>query len=125
MMNLIDKQDRFFPGGATAIGGRGHHPAHFCNIALHPAKPLKFRLRQCGDDLGECRLARAGRSGKDDRGKPVRLDRAPQQFARREDMLLSHELVERPRTHPTGERRRSVGLRFRFRLVEEVLHVAE
>ena len=39
-------------------------------------------------------------------GNAIRLDRAPQQFARPEDVFLPRIFIQRPRTHPLRERRR-------------------
>ena len=68
-----------------------------------------------------------GRAGEDDRRQPIRFDRAPEQFARRENVLLPDELLERARPHPAGERRGGVGLRTIsvFFLAEEVLHAGD
>jgi hypothetical protein len=77
------------------------------------------------DDLRERRLTGARRTREDNRWQPIGFDRAPQQFPRREDMLLADELLDRARAHARGERRRGgwcldrlhLGVRF-----EEILH---
>ena len=54
--------------------------------------------------LRERRFARAGRAGKDDGRQTIGFDRAPQKFARREDVFLPDKLLERARPHSCGER---------------------
>src|SRR5439155_16260975 len=49
MMNLINKEDRLLPGCAETITGRGEHPAHFGDVAFHPANPNKFGMGHLRD----------------------------------------------------------------------------
>ena len=64
----------------------------------HRRDLLEGRARPLGDDAGDRRLARAGRAEQDHRRRPVLLDREPKRRAGPEDVLLAHELVERPRS---------------------------
>src|SRR6185369_10601312 len=61
------------------------------------------------DDARERRLTGAGRPPQDDGLQEIALDRLAQRFARGEQLLLAHELVEGARAHPLGERRRRIG----------------
>ena len=125
-MNLIDEEDGPLTRSAQPVRRRRHDSSHFRDIALHAAQPHKFRLRHRRDDLRERRLSRARRAGQDDRGQPIRLDRASQEFAGRENMLLPDELFERTRPDAAGERcSGDGGLGFHLRVGEEVLHREE
>ena len=125
MMNLIDEEDRLLARSAQPVGRRRHDFPHLGDIALDSAQADKFRLRHRRDDLREGGFARAGRAGKNDRRQSIRLDRAAQEFAGREDVLLPDKLLERARSHPAGERRGGIGLCVRLRLGEQVFHVEE
>ena len=57
-------------------------------------------------DVGERRLAGAGRSPQDQRGRGAALDQLAQRRARAEQVLLPDDLVEGARAHAYGERRR-------------------
>ena len=78
----------FAPLVREPVRGGGDHAPHVGDVAFHAAQPLEPRLRGARDDLRQRRLARARRAEENDRRNPVRLDRAPEQFARPEDVLL-------------------------------------
>ena len=104
-VDFVDEQDRLRAAVLQPIRRRRDHAPHVGDVALHAAQPLKPRLRALRDDLRQRRLPRPRRAEKDDRGDAVRLDRAPQQFARAEDVLLPGVFLERARAHPFRERR--------------------
>ena len=59
---------------------------------------------EIGDQARERRLAGAGRPPEDDRLQEVALDRLAQRPARREQLVLAVDFVERARAHALGER---------------------
>ena len=77
-------------------------------------KGTNSRAVYCAIEPRERRLARAGRSPEDHRAGHASLDRLAQRLARREQMLLSHELVERPRTHARRQGLRRLAREQRF-----------
>ena len=79
-------------------------------------------MRHLGDDTRQRRLSAAGRSMENHRGQAIRLNRATQKFARPKNVFLADKLIERARSHPSGQRRSGV---CSFSLVcslEQVLH---
>ena len=111
VMDFVHEQDRFLAGRAEPVGRGGDDSAHFGDVAFHAAEPLEFRVGHVGDDMGEGGFAGAGRAGQNDGRQTVGLDRAAQQFSRREDVFLADKFLQRARAHPGGERRGAVDLR--------------
>ena len=110
VMNLIHEQDRLLPGSAEAVASPRRRPCASRRRCFPRRSTVSnFACVIVGDDLRQRRLAGAGRAGEDDRRQPVRLDRAAQEFARREDVFLPDKLLERARPHPRGERRSALG----------------
>ena len=124
MMNLINEQDRLLPGRAQAIRGRSDDAAHFGDVAFHAADPDEFRVRHLRDDVGERGFAAAGWPGENHRRQTIGFDRAAQQFARRQNVFLADEFIERARTHARGQaaRYRSAFNVDIFVIPEKILH---
>jgi hypothetical protein len=123
MMDLINEQDRLSPGRAQTICGCSDNPAHFGDIAFYAADPDELCVRHFRNDPSQCGLAAAGRPGENHRGQTIGFNGTAQQFARRQDVLLADELVERARTHARGKRRTIGALDFDVLLVlEKILH---
>ena len=75
--------------------------------ATFPSTPLSRSNRECVEDGNHLRKAcfsYTGRTIQDDRGNPVRLDRATQQLARAKNVPLTDVFVQRARTHPCRQR---------------------
>ncbi len=66
-VDFVDEENRPDAAGLEAIGRAGDHAAHVRHAALDPAESLEPGLRGLGDNLGQRRLARAGRPEEDDR----------------------------------------------------------
>src|SRR2546428_12371259 len=64
-----------------------------------------MRLRHIGNNPRKRGLSRARRSPEDDGLEQVAFDGLTKRLARRKDIILSQELVERSRAHALGERR--------------------
>ena len=105
VMNFVDEQNRFLAGRSKPVGGGGHDFPHLRDVAFHSAEPLEFRAGHVGDDMGEGGFAGAGRAGEDDGRQPIRLDRAPQKFSRREDVFLPDKFFQSARAHAGRQRR--------------------
>ena len=73
----------------------------------------KRRVGARRNDVGERRLARAGRPPEDAAAQPIERDGAPQKAALRDEVLLPHELIHGVGAHALRER-----LRFFFVIVE-------
>ena len=63
------------------------------------AEGHEYPLRGAGDEVGERRLAAARRSPEDHRAGHAPLDGLTQRLARAEQVLLTHELVQRSGPH--------------------------
>ncbi len=105
-VDLVDEQDRRFPAqlapGARLVDLR----ADLRDVRLHAVERLETRAGRARDHAGERGFPRARRTVENQRGEAVALDRAAQQLARRENVLLARHLVERARPHP---RRQGLG----------------
>ena len=105
-MNLVDEHDRAAVGRLAQVRGGDHHLADFLDAREDGAERYELRLRHVRDDARQRRLAGARRTPEDDRLQQIALDRFAQRFARREQLLLSDELLERARAHAFRQRRR-------------------
>ena len=75
---------------------------------------MNSHLRDARDQLGERRLADAGRPPQDDRRQFVALDLPPQRLARPEHVLLPDVVLQALRPHALGERPLPVRPRLRL-----------
>ncbi len=113
-VNLVNKQNSGLPRVLPPIGRRSQHSPHIRHIRFHPAQPLEFAPRLPRDDLRQRSLSRPRRPVKYKRLDAIRLNRAPQQLSRPQDMFLSRELVQVPRPHARRQRLRGEGAGFIF-----------
>src|SRR5262245_36237276 len=93
-VNLIHEHD----GARAVLAGLlrvGHHLLDFFDTAEHRRELDEIGLGDLRDDLGQRGLAYARWTPEDDRPRIIALDLHPQRLARREDVLLPHELLER------------------------------
>src|SRR5690348_10687540 len=102
-MDLVDEKDRPLAELARLFGRR-HHVLDFADSGEHRAELDEMATRLARDDHGQRRFARARRTPEDRRRKLVALDRPPQRLPWSEEVELTHELVQRIRTHPVRQR---------------------
>ena len=103
-VNLINKQNRFFPIHPLGVFGLRHHFLHVlfpgnCGIDLG-----KLRARRIGNNLCQCRFPRSRRPVKNDGADLIRLDRPVKQLVLADNMLLPHHLVQSRGTKPGRQR---------------------
>ncbi len=123
MMNLVNEQDRLSPGRAETIRGGGDDTAHLGDVAFHSADPNEFCVRHLRNDPGQCGLTGAGWTGENHRRQSIGFNRAAQQFAWRQNVLLTDKLIERARAHARGKRRAIGALNFDILVIpEKILH---
>ena len=115
-VDLVDEQDGAARRHAARGLGLGHHGLDVPDAGEHRAERDEVRARRRGDEPGHRRLAGARRAPQDDRLQRVALDGGAQRLAGRQQLLLAHELVERPRAHPLGQRCRRRTMRLVRRL---------
>jgi hypothetical protein len=121
-MDLVDEHDGPASRRPPETLGRGHDVADFLDAGEDRAEGDEPRPGCLGDDAGDRGLARTGRTPQDDRLEQVALDRLAEWLAGREQFVLADELVERPRPHTLGQRRRSAR-RWFFAVRKERIHV--
>src|SRR5262249_16293315 len=80
------------------------HRANFFYSGRHRAEGHEARCGLIGYDAGEGRLAGPGRAPEDQRLQSILLDHLAERAARTNDLLLAHEIAERPRSHSVCER---------------------
>ena len=110
-VDLVHEHDRPAAHSSPALLRRGHDLLDLLDAGEHGAERHEVRLRDLGDHSRERRLARAGRTPEDDRLQEVAFDGLAQRPARREDLFLTDDLVERAWTDPFRERRAGGGRR--------------
>ena len=103
-VNLVDEEDGAAAPGTPRTLGPGHHLADFLDAGQHRREGDELRLGRLGNQPGEAGLARARRPPEDDRLQQIAFDGLAQRLPRRQQVLLAHVFVERPRAHPLGER---------------------
>ena len=109
VMNFVNEQNSSLTRRSKAIRGPCHHTSHLGDVAFHSAQPLEFGAGHVRDDLCERCFAGAGRAGEDDGRQPIGFNRAPQEFSRREDVLLPDEFLQGSRPHAGSQGRRGGG----------------
>ena len=78
------------------------HGPDLCSPRGDRALLLEHGIGVLGDDPGQRGLAAAWRSVEDHRVRSPRLDCRPQRRPGMQQMILAHELLERPRTQARG-----------------------
>ena len=95
------------------VAGLLHDAAQIGHAGADRADGAEVAARERGDQARQRRLARAGRPPQHHRRNSVGFDRPAQRPSGADDMLLAHELVERARAHPGGQRRLAAQLALR------------
>ena len=104
-MDLVEEEDRRASAATEPLPRAFDHRPYLGSSGLDRALFLERGLRRARNDPRERRLAAARRPVQDHRVGPPLLDRPPERRARRQQPLLTDELVEGPRPHPGRERR--------------------
>ena len=107
-MDLVDEEDGLPTIAAVVLLRAGDDLLEVLLAGDGGVYLLEVGLRGVRDDLREGRLAGARRAVKDEGTELVGPDRAVEQGARGDDLLLADDVVEGLRTHAGGQRR--VGL---------------
>ena len=103
-VKLIHKEDGFPPVHAHPHLRLGNLLPDVRHVGFHPVKHHEMGIRGPGDDSGQGGFPAAGRTIKNQGGEPVRLNGAPEQFARRQQVLLPRHLIQGARAHARGQR---------------------
>ena len=122
-VDLVEEEDRRPPAG-PALAGAGDHLSHLGAPGLDRGQLLERRVGVLGRQPRERGLAGSRRAIEDHRMRVAGLERDAQRRARREQVLLADELVQRARSHAGGERavRRRPVIRSFLGRVEQPLH---
>ena len=104
-VDLVDEHKRAAAAPACRFRFR-HDLADFLDARQNGAERDEPRARRGRDHARQRGLTGAWRTPQDDRLQPILLDGRPQRTSRTNQCLLADELVERPRPHPLGKRRR-------------------
>ena len=118
-MDLVEEEDRALAARLEPVLRPVEHGADLRPPGVDRRRLLERGPRVHREQPRQRRLPRARRPVEDHRVRPALLDRGAQRRAAAEEVLLAHELAQRPRPHAGGERLRgSVGaIRPRRRLL--------
>ena len=103
-MDLIDKKDRSPAVAAQCFPRLLNTDLHVLFPGRRRVQLPEVRVGRVRDDPGQCRLARTGRSVKNDARELVCADRTVEQSPPPYNMLLSDDFRKGSRTHAAGER---------------------
>src|SRR5207247_2643622 len=95
-VDLVDEEDRPHAVSAETLRRSGDDRPHVVDPSGDGGELLERRTGPLRHDPRDRRLPRPRRPEKDHRGWAVLLDREPERRALRQDVLLPHELTERP-----------------------------
>ena len=99
-VDLIDEQQRPLSRRREPVAGFAEDFPQFFHAAGHGAQLAEVAAGGPGQQAGERGLAGAGRAVEDHRTEAVGRQQPAEQFAFAQEVLLSDELVQRPRPHP-------------------------
>jgi hypothetical protein len=102
-VDLVEEQDRSLARVAEAGLGLVEDLADARDADAGGVLSLEVAIEVQGNDLGERRLAGAGRAVEEDAREAVGLEHAAEELAGAEDVPLAGNLVERAGTHPNGQ----------------------
>ena len=102
-VNLIHEEDRPAPVEPPQFGGLLNDGADLLHAGEDRREADEVRFCLLGQDPGERRLPRTGRSPEDDGKEPVLFHSPSQQTLRAQQVALADILVETPRPHPLGQ----------------------
>src|SRR5947207_15896210 len=108
-MNFIHKNSRSRPILPRSFRVR-HHLLDFLDSGKYRAELDELRASHVRDDLRQRSLSSARRSPENKRPDIVALNLCAQWLARRDQVLLPNEFIERSRTHPVCQWPRLVRL---------------
>ena len=77
---------------------------HVSNAGRNGTESNKIGFGFSGDETGQCGFADPGRPPKNHGHEIVVFDGFPEQFARRQNVLLPHKFFQRTRAHAIGQR---------------------
>ena len=123
-VTLVQQQIGAFSVQFQGIARIFHRLFDVCDAALHGVQLDKIPARRLGDDVGERRLAAAGRPPEDTASQPVQADGAPQEAALRDDVLLPDKFIQALRPHFFRERLGAVLVLIPIEQVHPVLLVS-
>ena len=104
-VDLVAEEDGA-PAGAAALLGLMDDLPHPLHALGHGAEADEGAAGVLRDEIGERGLPAARRAPQDGAAEVAAAERVPQRVARREQLLLPGEFLQRPGPHPGGERRR-------------------
>src|SRR5439155_5039280 len=102
--DLVDKKKRGHAAGLLLQAGALDHLADFLDARGDRAERDEMAPARPRDEARERGLARARRTPENHRRKLSSLDRALEKASGPQELLLTEEFLEAPRTHPLGER---------------------
>src|SRR5574337_178390 len=102
-VDFIHEQNGPLPAGRSALLGTLEDRAQLGHAAGHSREWNKLPLRMPGNEMGERRLPRAGRSPEDHGRELIGLDGPSQRSILRRDIVLPYKICKLSRTHPLGE----------------------
>jgi hypothetical protein len=100
-MNLVDEDQGPAPCAPKTLSVR-HHGFDFFDPTQHGAERYELAPRHARDQACQRGFSRAGWSPQNHRLKLIAFDLHPQRFARSENVLLAHEVLEALGTHALG-----------------------
>ena len=103
-MDLVEEQNRSLPPFAETLPGTLDRLADVLHAGIHCRQLLERPVGAARNCERERRLSRAGRTPQQRRGQPVGLDETPQWLVRPDEMILSHDVVDRARPQPSCQR---------------------
>ena len=119
-VHLVDEEHRALAVLAQAAPGLGQRLPHVLHAGGRGREGDEVLGRGVRQQVGECRLPRAGGAPQDRRAHPVGLGQHPQRGAGADEVLLAHDLIER--AGPEASRERRLALQLAVRRVGEEAH---
>jgi hypothetical protein len=101
-VDLVQEEDRPLTVRAEALTCTGDHLAHLGHGRRHRRQLLEVGPGRVRDHARECRLAASRRPVEDRRAHAVLGDREAERRLLAEDLLLTNDVLEPPRSHAEG-----------------------
>src|SRR6476661_8358258 len=102
-MDLVEEERHSLAVERDSVLGRRDEGSYIGDASHHGRDRRELRPDLSGQQPREARLSGAGRAPEDQRGEVAAGDAPTQRTALADQVVLAHELIERPRTHPRGE----------------------
>ena len=103
-MNLIDEQNSLGAFVLSAMGCGPDKGAQCFNVRHDAACSFEPAAGGCGYDFGQGRFSATGRTVEDNAAEKIGFNCASEESAGAENMVLSDDAVDSPRTHARGQR---------------------